>query len=323
MYPQGGAILRADLRGVVEEAFNQGALYIGAKVMPPIGVTAAAGQYPKIGITAGNFLRDEVKRRGRGANYARVKRAWGSDTYTTIEYGIEVPVDDSDSADLGRFFSLEATETRRTYEQVQLAHERRVAAAIMNATNFNRITSATAYTAANADTFDLGWDIDLAKAEINNRGENASALSVVMSYDMFLRARASTRLQNRIRGTISTDSQLVLSKEAMAQALDVKEVLIGAAKYDTSKQGSATASLSSIWGNTYIWVGNILPSSGPEGLMAGGAGYTLFWEQDAALFQVEQYREEQTRSNIIRVRQNTDEKVVLGTAGELLVTQYS
>lgn len=323
MYPLGAVILRADLRGVVEEAFNQGALYIGAKVMPPIGVPAAAGQYPKITKNTGNLLRDETKRRGRGANYARLKRAWESDNYTTIEYGVEVPIDDSDEKDLSRFFSLEATETRRTYEQVQLAHERRVKAAIFNETNFNKITSATAYTAANLATFDIGYDIDLAKAEIANRGENAQNLSVVMSYNMFLRARASTRLQNRIRGTISTDSQLVLSKEAMAEALGVKEVLIGSAQYDTSKQGASSVSLTPIWSDTYIWVGNINPASGPEGLFAGGAGYTLFWEQDGALFTVEQYREEQTRSNIIRVRQNTDEKVVLGTAGELLVTQYS
>lgn len=323
MYSQGSAILRADLRGVVEEAFMQGSLYIGPKVMPPIGVPNSAGQYPKIDKNGGNLLRDETKRRGRGANYARLKRAWGADTYTTIEYGVEVPVDDSDEKDLSRFFSLEATETRRTYEQVQLAHERRVAAAIFNETNFNKITSATAYTAANLATFDIGYDIDLAKAEIANRGENTQGLTVVMSYDMFLRARASTRLQNRIRGTISTDSQLVLSAQAMADALEVKEVIIGRAKYDTSKQGASAVSLSSIWSNSYIWVGNVNPASGPEGLFSGGAGYTLFWEQDAALWQVESYRDESVRSNIIRVRQNTDEKVVLGTAGQLLITQYS
>lgn len=323
MYSQGAAILRADLRGVVEEAFSQGTLYVGAKVMPPIGVPNSAGQYPKIDKNGGNLLRNETKRRGRGSNYARLKRAWGSDTYTTIEYGVEVPVDDSDENDLSRFFSLEATETRRTYEQVQLAHELRVKSAIFNEANFNKITSATAYTAANLATFDLGYDVDLAKAEIANRGENSQNLTVVMSYAMFLRARASTRLQNRIRGTVSTDTQLVLSVEALAQALEVKEVIIGRAQYDTSKQGASAGSYTPIWSDTYVWIGNVNPATGPEGLFSGGCGYTLFWEQNAALFQVEQYRDETVRSNIIRVRQDTDEKVVLGTAGQLLVTQYS
>lgn len=323
MYSQGNAILRADLRGVVEEAFNQGALYIGPKVMPPIGVPNSAGQYPKIDKNGGNFLRNETKRRGRGADYPRMRRSWGSDTYTTLEYGVEVPIDDSDEKDLSRFFSLESTETRRTYEQVQMAHELRVATKTFDPTVWNLITSATAYTAANLATFDIGYDIDLAKAEIQNRGENSQNLTVVMSYANFLRARASTRLQNRIRGTISTDSQLVLSVEALAQALEVKEVLIGRAQYDTSKQGASAVSLSPIWSNSYIWIGNVNPATGPEGLFSGGAGYTLFWEQDSALFQVEQYREDKIRSNIIRVRQDTDEKVVLATAGELLVTQYS
>lgn len=323
MYSQAGALLRADLRGVVEEAFLQSELFIGPKVLPPLPVSARAGQYPVIKKNSGNLLRNEVTRRGPGADYARTARAYETDTYTCIEYGFETIVDDSNRADVSRFFDLTSTELRFALRQLQLGHELRTASAINDPATFSLTTSATAYTAANLATFDIGLDIDLAKQEIQSRGENTSNLTVVMSLPMFLRARASTRLQNRIRGTISTDSQLVLNEQAMADALEVKQVLVGRATYDTSKQGASASSLSNIWSNSYIWIGNVASGGGPDSYFNGSVGHTLYWNQDSDIFQVESYREEKIRSEIIRARQNVTEKIVLAPAAQLLVTQYS
>lgn len=323
MYSQAGAILRADLRGVVEETFLQSELYIGPKVLPPLPVSNRTGQYPVIKKAAGNLLRNEAKPRGASADYGRITRAYETDTYTCIEYGFETAVDDSNRADVSRFFDLQATETRFAARQLQLAHELRVASAINDPATFSLSTSATAYTAANLASFDIGLDIDLAKQEIQSRGENTSDLTVVMSLPVFLRARASTRLQNRIRGTISTDSQLVLNEQAMADALEVKQVLVGRATYDTSAQGAATSTLSNIWSNSYIWVGNVASGGSADGFFNGSVGHTLFWNEDASIFQVESYREERIRSEIIRARHNVTEKIVLAPAAQLLVTQYS
>lgn len=322
-YPQGGAILRGDLRGVVEEAFRASETYIGAQVLPPMPVMAKGGQYPVFKVNGGNLLRDEAKRRGPAANYARISRAYENDTYTAIEYGIEAIVDDSESNNLSRFFDLEVSETRMAYRQIQLSHERRVKAKIFDPATFSLTTSATAYTAANLATFNVGLDIDSVKASIQGRGEDVSGLTAVMSLNVFDRIRASTQLQNRIRGTISTDSMLVLDRQAVADALGLKEVLVGRAVYDTSKQGASAASLSPVWTDTYIWVGNVSTPTGPDQYFNGSVGFTLFWQEDADIFQVESYRENDIRSTIIRARQYTDEKIVLATAGQLLVTQYS
>lgn len=322
-YPAGGAILRGDLRGVVEEAFRTSETYIGAQVMPPLPVMAKGGQYPTLKVNKGNLLRDEAKRRGPAANYARISRSYENDTYTAIEYGIEAVVDDSESNNLSRFFDLEATETRRAYGQIQLAHERRVKSKIFDPAVFSLTTSGTAYTEANLATFNVGLDIDAVKAAIQGRGEDVSQLTAVMSLAVFNRIRASTPLQNRIRGTISTDSFLVLDRQAVADALGIKNVLVGLAVYDTSKQGAASSTLSPVWTDTYIWVGNVQTPTGPDQYFNGSVGFTLFWQEDADIFQVESYREEDIRSTIIRARQFTDEKIVLSTAGQLLVTQFS
>lgn len=322
-YAQGGAILRADLAGVVEEAYLQSTLYIGTKVLTPLPVEARAGQYPKIQINGGNLLRNEVKSRGPGSNYARVQRAWTPDNYTTQEYGIEGIVPDDNARDLERFFDVASFEIRQNTRAVQLAHEVRVAAKVFDTSTFTLSTSATAYTGANLATMDIGYDVDGMKQAIQGRGESVDNLTLVMSFNNFLRARQSTRLQNRIRGTVSTDTQLTLDAQAMADALQIKEVLIGRATYDTTKQGAASSTLANIWSDDYLWLGRCEQASGPDQYFNGSVGFTLFWEQDSAMWQVEEYREENIRSTIIRARQYTDEKIVLSNGAQILATQYS
>lgn len=322
----GGAILRADLRGVVEEAFLESTLYIGAKAMPPLPVPNKDGQYPLIKKTSGNLLRNEAKVRGAGANYARIQRQWESDTYSCQEYGIEAVVDDSTRENVSRFFDLESRETAWAYRQVQLAHELRVKSTLFSRATFTATTSATAYTAANVigngvNGFDVGLDIDICKQAIQGRGENVAGLTAIMSLNTFNLIRASNKLQNRVRGTISTDSQLTLDPQSLADALQIKQILIGSAVQDTSNQGAATSTITNIWTDDLIWLGTVTAPAGPSDYFAGGVGYTLFWAQDSDIFQVESYRQEQIRSEVIRARQFTAEKVVLATAGQLLVTQ--
>lgn len=322
-YGQGGAVLRPDLRGVVEEAFNQDKLYIGIKALPAMPVPNKFGQYPVIRKNSGDLLRNEVKARGSRATYARIQRAWETDNYNTQEYGMEALVDDGDSRNIGRFFDLESFEIRRNIGQVKLAHEIRAQTKLIDNTVFSTTTSGTAYTAANLATFDIGLDVDTAKQAIIARGEDPMDLTLVMSANVFYRARASTKLQNRVRGTSSTDTFIVLSEDAMAKALEVKQVLVGRAAYDTSPQGASASTLAQIWGDTFMWLGKAEEPSGPEQYFNGGTGFTIFWEEDSGLWQVESYREDNKRSEVIRARHNTDEKIVLSSSAQLIATQYS
>ncbi len=324
MQAVGNAQLRGDLRGVVEEAYLQSELYIGPKVLPPLPVALKAAQYPRISITSGSLLRNEVKARGPNSAYPRMTRAYLPENYTTQDYGIEVPVDDSENMDIGRFFNMESTETRFALRQVQLAHEVRVAATLFAPATFSLTTSAVSYGSGPASiaNMDIGLDVDTAKQAIQGRGESVSDLTVVMSLNNFIRARTSTKLQNRIRGTVSTDTMLILNEQSMADALGVKQVLVTRSSVDGSKLGAAATSLSAIWSDTYIWIGQSIPGGGAEQYFNGSTGFTLYWNLDSALFSVESYREEQTRSTIIRARHNVSEKIVNANTAQLLVTQY-
>ena len=283
----------------------------------------AKGVEAKVSIGGGGLLRNNAQRRGPGATYGRTQRAWTTDTFDCIEYGSEAIVPDDDAKNLGRFFDLEARETVWKYREVQLAHELRCKTLLFDTVVFSVTTSATAYTNAALATFDIGLDVDTAKQSIQSRGESIDNLTLVMSLNVFNRARQSTRLQNRIRGTISTDSQLVLDTQAMADAFGVGQVLVGAGAYDTSGEGNVTATMSNIWSDTYLWLGQSRTGKSVDDYFAGGTAQTLFWEQDADIFQVESYREEDIRSTIIRARQYTSEKVINANTAQLVVTQWS
>jgi hypothetical protein len=323
MYSQGATIIRADLRGVVEEAMNTSETYIGLKAVPALPVTAKAGTYPVVTKATGSLLKDNAKRRAPGSNYSRTQRAYTNDTYTCIEYGSEAIVPVDTAKDVGRFFDLEAAETRWKYREIQISHERRAKTLLFDPATFSLTTSATAYTAALAATFDVGLDIDDAKAQILGRGESVDNLSAVMSLAVFNRIRKSTRLQNLVRGAgVSTDSTLALSPEAVAQALGLKEILIGRAAYDSAPDGGA-ASVSQIWTDTYIWLGQCIPGASADNWFTGSTANTAFWQEDSAIIQTESYYENDIRSNVIRCRQTTTEKVINSNTAQLVVTQFS
>ena len=103
----------------------------------------------------------------------------------------------------------------------------------------------------------------------------------------------------------------------MADVFGVDRVLIGRAAYDGAGEGIAFSS-SLIWSNSYIWVGNVGSS-----LLDGGAAYTLNWSQYGTVLNVETYRDEPIKSDIVRAAHSTAEKVVNAAAGELIGTLYS
>lgn len=321
-YNSAGSTIRADLNAVVLEAQSADRHFIGAQAMPAMSVDAKSGSYPKMQIAGGALLDNIATERSRGSSYGVVSRNWTSDTYDCVDRGLEEAVDDVDQRDLARFFNYEATAARLTYRNVALAHEIRVAAALLNTTNFGSATnSAVAYTAANLATIDFAQDVLAAIERVNNYGTAAN--TIVLSSTVLVRLALSTKLQSWIRGSNAGQSNVPVNAATIAQSFadfGISRVLVGRARYNTAKKG-ATASMSSVWGTTYAWVGNVNPNAMTP--QDGGAGFTFYWNAEGGLFVTETYRDEGKRSNMVRVRQNTTEKVVDGTAGTLIATQYS
>jgi len=155
--------------------------------------------------------------------------------------------------------------------------------------------------------------------DVNALGEVAD--TIVMSPQVFNRLRRSTLMQNFIRGNRPSDSTLNVTTGAMQQAFQengIQNIYVGQARYDSAKKGQSFSS-AQVWGNTYVWVGSVKGGD----FSAGGAGRTLVWNPEGGLYVTETYRNDQRRSNVVRVRQFAGEHVVNGAAGTLITTSYS
>ena len=321
MYSNSAAIFRGDIAGVVEQAKDFEAGLIGTGVMPILDVPVRAGQYPSFVLKEGQLLKSDMKTRSPYSAYARGTRAFVQDTYTALEYGYEEAVDDTVTLDVARFFDAEVIAAKLAKRKLLLAHELRVAAKIFDSGTFTATNSGTAYTTANLATFDVGADVQEAIDRLLSKGESTSNLKVVIPYPVWTRIRASTKFQNRLRGTgLSTDTILNASTQAAAEVFGVSEVLIGRASYDSAPEGVAF-SASNAWANTFIWVGSVTQAS--AGYFGGGAGFTLNWSEYGPAIGVSTYREEAIKSNIVRASQYTAEKVVNANAGQLVTTQFA
>jgi hypothetical protein len=144
-----------------------------------------------------------------------------------------------------------------------------------------------------------------------------------MSQAVFHRIATSSNVQAFVRGSINGNITMPMNAANLATALadyGIERVLIGRARQNTAKKGQAK-SVSPIWNNTYVWVGRVNPAAlTPQ---SGGAGFIFYWNLEGGLYVSETYRDESRRSNIVRVRQNTTEKLSDTSCGTLITTQYS
>jgi hypothetical protein len=320
LYPSSGATIRSDINAVVEEAAGADSFFIGDRVMPQYGVDAKSGTYPKLEIAGGELLTKASTVRQPTGSYGEISRAWTYDTYDCVDRGLEAPVDDTTQKDLSRFFNVEASQAKWCLRNMKLDHESRVATAVMNATTFGAGTSSSvAYTEALIATLNFPLDVLAAIERVRANGQNPN--TVVMSSAVYNRVRRGTLTQSWVAGSVNKGA--IVTADTIAQSLaseGITQVLVGRSYYNSANKGQ-TKSMSAVWGNTYVWVGVV--NNGARDLRDGGSGFTLVWNAEGGLWVSETYRDEKRRSNMVRVRQNTTEKVVDATAGTLITTQYS
>lgn len=313
MYRNSDAIIRPELSAVVEEAAAADSYFIGSKVFPPFNSTKKTGEYMKITKAESEVMKKNITERAQKAPYGRVDRTYTKDSFACQDRGLEELLDDAVTAELADFFSTEQVTSKLLLRSIMMDHEIRVAAEVMNASNFDNVNGSVAYDIANIATINFPLDVTTAKKRLMKRGELVNTM--VLNRDLFDIIRQTTLMSAFLFGPLGGGQQI--TEDMLGKAFGIPNVLVADAAYDTAKKGQ-TASLSYIWNDNYIWLGNVQGGD----LSAGGAGRTIVWTGDASsLWVTETYRAETNRSDVIRVRQHTDEKVVSAPAGTLIGTQ--
>lgn len=316
-YTNSNALPRAEISQAVFEAqSNSNALpFIGLEVLPVLSVPARSGEYVKIEVGGGETFNSDHLKTAPGADRSRVTRRFTTDNYTTTSYELEELLPDESSADLGRYFDVEVSSATFLNNSLLIGHEQRVADLLFGS-GISAISAAAAYTAGAAANIDIAKDVDDAMVELAKK--NVTADTLIMSLPVFNRIRRSTKLLDNIFGPTKVAARPASAQE-VAEALNVSRVLIGRAAKNGAKKGQSYSG-SFIWGNNKI----VLARLGAGEFTAGGLGRTLLWSEDSATPLVtETYRDEARRSNVIRCRHNTSEKLIDASCAIGIDTSYA
>lgn len=316
-YSNTAAEIRPELNSVLEEALGAEKSFIGLDLLPVFTVDRSSGEYRKLTVASTNLLKSGGDlQRGPKGSYPQVDWTWEKDSYLTIDRGIEQFIDDVLANDVAHAFSVEAQASKLLLRRVRLAHEQRTKAKIFSTEAFDAVNSVVAYTEANIATMDVPADIIAAVDRIRARAEECN--TIVFGRESWNRVRRSDKLAKFFFGQLGGSQQI--TPQMFADKFEIANIRIGDAVVDTAQVGRP-ASLSRVWTPDYIWVGNVQGGD----YSAGGAGRTLIWtgDTDGNLFVSETYRKEDIRSDVIRVRSNTDEKIVSPRSGTLITTQYA
>lgn len=310
----GTTIQRPDLGQIAYEYMLEASQqnFVGLRALPLFSVSEQSADYPVIPLESMLKL-PETRRAARGA-YNRGDFEFETDTYSCEEHGWEEPVDDTEARLYQRFFDAEEVAVMRCMDAILRNQEKRIADMLLNDSTFSDTDVTDEWDdASNATPRE---DVmDAASSIHSNTGLWPNVL--IISKKIFNNVMGCDEIQNYIK---YTNPVLIQGAEAqrrlLAQYLDLEEVLVGDAIYDSADKGQSFSS-SYIWGDEHGLLARI--SSGGQNLREPCLGRTFLWTTDSpSNVVVEEYREEQTRSNIYRARHYVDEAFVFTNAGYIL-----
>ena len=299
------AVSRPDLAAVVDEFRDtEMTAAIGSRVMPYFPVVEQSAEFPVIPKEV--LLKVPDTKRAMRAGYPSSDWEFEMGFYATKENGWEEKIDDRERKLYARLFDAEVVATRRAEKIIQLAREKRIASKVFNASNFT----------ANAVTHE--WDDATNAVPIDN--VNTGKLSIrsacgmlpntlIIAFSTFLNLKNCDQIVDRLIYTFPGIDINRMTSQQLATIFDVEQVLVGGAVYDSADKGQ-DASIADMWSNEYAM---LTICSASQDITAPCIGRSFIWDQESpgdGEPVVESYRAEGNRSDVVRVRHDSDERLL-------------
>jgi hypothetical protein len=129
--------------------------------------------------------------------------------------------------------------------------------------------------------------------------------AIVMNYEVFERIKEVQQIIDRLKYTYPGMDIDNMGAAELARLFRIPRVLIGGAVYDSAGK-NVTSVITDIWDDEYCALIKIPQDR--QDVTSPGLGWTFLWSEDSPQNPVvEQYREDKIRSDVMRVRHNTDE----------------
>jgi len=295
---------RLDIGQALEQYIDSLDNYIATQVLPLTTVGVEAGKYSAI-VRESMTARADTKR-GDNARYNRVGLKAEDVSFSCQEHGLEGPVSIKVRRRFQNDFDAELVTAKKIMFTLLREQEIRVAAKVFDTAVWTGaplfLDTSTVWSDASADII---ADIDFGMTKISdNSGMEANTLTV--SRATWKNIVKNTEVVDRIKGAaIATQSVI---RGLVADMIGVDQILVGRGIFNSKPEGDTAFVASQIWSNSFAAL-SFIPASAD--LQEPAIGRIFLWGEDSPTNVVtESYEEDQTRSTIMRVRQNTDENII-------------
>lgn len=280
------------------------AKFIGLRAAPLFEANKRIGQYFQFNRQSFKKRVTSQKRAAHGA-YNRITGQFGIKNYDCEDAGLEYPIDDVLREQYKEQFDAEVAATSILMTQVLMEHEARVAALYVaaNLTNTN-VTTAWSTVASAVPIQDIQTGLNTLN---DANGSMASDVSLIIPRADFQELQRVQQIINLVQYVWSAGTMIPVNIPAatIAMALGIKEIIVAESSYDNKEEGIADND-TQFWSAGVMYLAVLaLPGSS---LIAPSQARTILWTDDSPQIPtMESYREEQSRSDIVRARFHADE----------------
>jgi len=294
--------------------------FVGTKVFPLVPVNKQSGLYPVY--NESDFMRDEVQQRAPGGRPPRLGyRTNNGAKYFCDEYAAEHPIDDQVRANADGPYNPEMDGTKFLTQKMMIKQDRDWVTTFFSTGLWTGTTDGAELVAGT----DFVRFSNAASTPIETIQKNSRSIEgrtgflpnkLVVGRQVWFDLRNHPDVVDRYKYT-SADS---ITTQMVAKLFELDDIFVCGAIYDSAAETEGAATLDVTSGLGYI-VGDgalLIYAAPAPSLLMPSAGYTFAWNGLAgsnAGVVMETYREDQSVSDILRIRANWDHKLVSAPCG--------
>lgn len=295
--------------------------YIADMVFPVMDVLLPSASFKKVPIEELLTVEPELKR-SPSTGYWRSTFQFEQDSYMTYDRGAEEPIDDDEEAMYADFISLSQAATNRLAHIILQEKEKRIAATVMDTGVFtgalSQAVTNSAWDVANSTPVD---DIRIAGDKMfTNIGLYPSTLIINRKTFRVLRNHPQVVAQIESTGAGDQARTRDVTTAQLAAVFDVDRVLVGGgAKNTNAVFGGLT--IASVWPNHAM----LCQTATTNDIQEPCIGRQFHWARSGSRpgGSISVYREEGIRSDVVRNRMYSGEKLIHPQLGMLIPSVIS
>jgi hypothetical protein len=281
--------------------------YVGAKIMPLVGVEEQAAEYYKL--EAAHLLKKVVDDRvSTEGNFNEVSYTWGYSSYSTQDRGLEYRLTDREKKIHGGDIALEAIGAKMLNSMLAENHERDVI------TRINALSTTAGSAAWTTLSTNIITDVEAAIARLRAKlmPVQPEKLALVVDWTRWRAMRRNEVILDTFGSNERTDAAAATAAR-IADILGVGQIIVADAQANSVPTGG-TPSYGGLWTATKAAL--VVVGSGSNDGQDVRWGNTLYWTQGPPRF--DRYTKENKTADVIRQRIDRCEHVVCADAIDVI-----